>query len=122
VLFYFMLFAEYPSRVTPLHAGQDMEAEIQGRFTNPAFSLSATLSKKDKLKESPAKLGDIFKRMYVADSKKRMTFSNIVKHPLLAEYQGEFQENVNFSSKLEKVEEYKKDEPAADEYGFDSAT
>lgn len=49
-----------------------------------------------------------------------MTFSNIVKHPLFAEYEGEFKDNVAFYNKLEKVEEYKKDEPAGEEYGFDS--
>lgn len=86
-----------------------MKAEIQRRCSNPVFSLSATVSKKDKLKESPTELEDFFKRIFVVDSKKRMTFSNIVKHPLLGEYEGEFQGNVAFYNKLEKAEEYKKD-------------
>lgn len=87
-----------------------MKAEIQRRCGNPAFSLAATLTKKDKLKEQAAELEDFFKRIFVVDSKKRMTFSNIVKHPLFAEYENEFKDNIVFYKKLEKVEEYKKDE------------
>jgi hypothetical protein len=34
------------------------------------------------LKEQATELEDFFKRIFVVDSKKRMTFSNIVKHPL----------------------------------------
>lgn len=45
VLFYFMLFAEYPFK------GHDMKAQIQRRCGNPSFSLAGTLSKKDKLKD-----------------------------------------------------------------------
>ena len=63
-----------------------MKAEIQRRCTNPSFSLVATLSKKDKLKDQANELEDFFKRIFVVDSKKRMTFSNIVKHPLFSEY------------------------------------
>jgi hypothetical protein len=39
----------------------------------------------------------------VVDSKKRMTFSNIVKHPLFGDYEGEFKDNVAFYNKLEKA-------------------
>lgn len=63
-----------------------MKAEIQRRCSNPSFSLVATLSKKDKLKEQQAELEDFFKRIFVVDSKKRMTFSNIIKHPLFIDY------------------------------------
>jgi hypothetical protein len=87
-----------------------MKAEIQRRCGNPAFSLAATLSKKDKLKEQPAELEDFFKRIFVIDSKKRMTFSNIAKHPLFCDYENEFKDNIVFYNKLEKNEEYKKDE------------
>lgn len=88
-----------------------MKAEIQRRCSNPHFSLAATLSKKDKLKESQMELEDFFKRIFVVDSKKRMTFSNIIKHPLFADYENEFKENIVFYNKLEKNEEYFKDEP-----------
>ena len=86
-----------------------MKAEIQRRCANPHFSLIATLSKKDKLKDSHAELEDFFRRIFVVDSKKRMTFSNIVKHPLFNEYESEFKENIVFYNKLEKNEEYYKD-------------
>lgn len=89
-----------------------MKAEIQRRCGNPAFSLAATLSKKDKLKEQAAELEDFFKRIFVIDSKKRMTFSNIAKHPLFCDYENEFKDNIVFYNKLEKNEEYKKDEVA----------
>jgi hypothetical protein len=64
-----------------------MKAEIQRRCANPSFSLTATLTKKDKLKDQAIELEDFFKRIFVVDSKKRMTFSNIVKHPLFEEYE-----------------------------------
>jgi len=63
-----------------------MKAEIQRRCANPHFSLIGTLSKKDKLKESHSELEDFFRRIFVVDSKKRMTFSNIIKHPLFHDY------------------------------------
>jgi hypothetical protein len=97
-----------------------MKAEIERRCSKPSFSLAATLTKKDKLKEQVGELEDFFKRIFVVDSKKRMTFSNIVKHALFADYEGEFKENVAFYNKLEKAEEYKKDDPVGEEYGFDS--
>ena len=63
-----------------------MKAEINRRCNNPSFSLTATLIKKDRLKEHQAELEDFFKRIFVVDSKKRMTFSSIVKHPLFQDY------------------------------------
>lgn len=49
-----------------------------------------------------------------------MTFSNIIKHPLFGDYENEFKENIVFYNKLEKNEEYFKDEPDRFEYGADS--
>lgn len=86
-----------------------MKAEIQRRCANPHFSLIGTLSKKDKLKESHSELEDFFRRIFVVDSKKRMTFSNIIKHPLFNDYENEFKENIVFYNKLEKNEEYFRD-------------
>lgn len=62
-----------------------MKAEINRRC-NPAFSLSSSLTKKDKLKDINPDLEDFFKKIFVVDSKKRLTFSNMVKHPLFQEY------------------------------------
>ena len=49
-----------------------------------------------------------------------MSFSNIVKHPLFCDYENEFKENIVFYNKLEKNEEYFKDEPDHFDYGADS--
>lgn len=62
-----------------------MKAEIQRRCT-PVFNLTAALTKKDRLKELPADVEDFFKKIFVLDSKKRLTFSAILKHPLLKDY------------------------------------
>jgi hypothetical protein len=62
-----------------------MKAEINRRCT-PAFSLANTLTKKERLKDLPADLDDFFKKIFVLDGKKRMTFSAILKHPLLKDY------------------------------------
>ena len=78
-----------------------MKAEINRRC-NPSFSISTTVSKKDKLKDMPPDLDDFFKKIFVVDSKKRMAFSSILKHPLLKEYEHEFSDNVQFYNKLEK--------------------
>jgi hypothetical protein len=58
-----------------------MKAEINRKCT-PAFSLNASLTKKDKLKDLNGDLEDFFKKIFVIDGKKRLTFSNMVKHPL----------------------------------------
>lgn len=39
-----------------------------------------------------------------------MTFSAILKHPLLKDYEHEFTENAQFYNKLEQKEEYQKDQ------------
>ncbi len=62
-----------------------MKAEINRRCT-PNFSVSNTLTKKDRLKDLPTDLDDFFRKIFVLDSKKRMTFSAILKHPLLKDY------------------------------------
>jgi hypothetical protein len=46
----------------------------------------------------------------VLDSKKRLTFSAILKHPLLKDYEKEFCDNATFYGKLEKQEEMQKDQ------------
>ena len=43
---------------------------------------------------------DFFKKIFVMDSKKRITFSNIVRHPLFEPYAHEFEENAMFYHKL----------------------
>ena len=63
-----------------------MKAEINRRCT-PTFSLNNALTKKDRLKELPADIDDFFKKIFVLDSKKRMTFSAILKHSLLNDYE-----------------------------------
>lgn len=78
-----------------------MKAEINRRCT-PSFSLNNTVSKKEKLKDLPADLDDFFKKIFVVDGKKRMTFSAILKHPLLRDYEMEFSDNANFYNQLEK--------------------
>jgi hypothetical protein len=48
-----------------------------------------------------------------------MTFSAIIKHPLFKDYEHEFKENANFYRKLEKNEEFVKDEiDLEDDYGL----
>ena len=82
VLFYFMLFAEYPFKGKHFFdLGHDMKAEIQ-RKCLPAFSLQATVSKRDKLKEIGSHVEDFFKKIFVIDPKKRIRCSEIIKHPV----------------------------------------
>ena len=64
----------------------------------------------------PVDLDDFFKKIFVVDSKKRMTFSAILKHPLLAAYEHEFTDNAQFYNKLEKQEKMQKDEFDNDDY------
>lgn len=80
VLFYFMLFAEYPFK------GHDMKAEITRRCT-PYFNLSNTVQKKEKIKEITPDLEDFFKCIFVLDSKKRITFTGILKHPIFKDHE-----------------------------------
>jgi hypothetical protein len=53
----------------------------------------------------------------VVDSKKRMNFSSIGRHPLFSEFENEFKDNVKFYNNLEKHEEYFKDEQDQFDYG-----
>lgn len=62
-----------------------MKAEITRRCT-PFFSLSNTVSKKEKLKDITPDVEDFFKKIFVIDSKKRITFAHFPKHPLFANY------------------------------------
>lgn len=86
-----------------------MKADIN-RKCNPYFNVQNIVTKKDKLKEINEYVEDFFKQIFVIDSKKRITFSNIVKHPLFEQYRHEFEDNANFYHKLEKNEEYIKDD------------
>lgn len=76
-----------------------MKAEINRRCT-PVFSLANTVSKKEKLKDMPPEIDDFFKKIFVVDSKKRMTFSSILKHPILKNYEHEFSDNAQFYNQL----------------------
>jgi hypothetical protein len=76
-----------------------MKAEIARRCT-PYFSLANTLTKKEKIKDVTADTEDFFKRIFVIDTKKRMTFANIAKHPLFAQYAKEFEANTEFYDKI----------------------
>lgn len=76
-----------------------MKAEINRRC-NPSFSINTSVTKKDKLKDMPVELDDFFKKIFVVDSKKRMAFSAILKHPLLKDYEHEFSDNIQFYNKL----------------------
>ena len=58
----------------------------------------------------PAELDDFFKKIFVVDGKKRMTFSAILKHPLLKDYEHEFSDNAQFYNQLEKKQKMQKDE------------
>jgi len=70
-----MLFAEYPFK------GHDMKAEITRRC-QPYFSVQATVTKKEKLKEITPEVEDFFKKIFVVDAKKRIQFSDLKDHPL----------------------------------------
>lgn len=62
-----------------------MKADIYRRC-NPSFNVNNVVSKKEKLKEINADVEDFFKKIFVVDSKKRITFANIIKHPLFADH------------------------------------
>lgn len=76
-----------------------MKAEITRRCT-PYFNLANTLTKKDKINDITPHTEDFFKKIFVIDTKKRMTFANIAKHPLFADYAKEFEANTEFYDKL----------------------
>ena len=86
-----------------------MKAEIQ-RKCLPAFSLQATVSKRDKLKEVGPHVEDFFKRIFVIDPKKRIRCSEIIKHPVFEKYQSMFEENIKFYSNYENNEKLRKDD------------
>lgn len=66
-----------------------MKADIYRRC-NPYFNVNHTVSKKEKLKDINTDVEDFFKKIFVVDSKKRITFANIIRHPLFADYAKEF--------------------------------
>lgn len=86
-----------------------MKAEITRRCT-PYFSVSNTVSKKEKLKDITPDVEDFFRKIFVVDSKKRITFANFAKHPLFANYAYEMEGNSEFYAKLDKKGDFMKDE------------
>ena len=78
-----------------------MKAEISRRCT-PAFNLNTNLTKKERIKDLPDEVEDFFKKIFVLDSKKRLTFSAMLMHPLLKDYEKEFSDNAKFYEKHEK--------------------
>ena len=102
VLLFFMLYAEYPFKGNLiLNLGHDMRADIQKKCS-PFFNVTTVVSKKDKLKDLNPDLEDFFKQIFVVDSKKRITFSNIIKHPLFQKYRHSFEDTAVFYSEHER--------------------
>lgn len=66
--------------------GHDMKAEINRRCAN-SFNIANALTKKDKMKDVTPDIEDFFKKIFVIDAKKRLSFSAILKHPLLKNYE-----------------------------------
>jgi hypothetical protein len=62
-----------------------MKAEISSRCT-PNFNLANTLTKKEKINNVTAETEEFFKKIFVIDTKKRITFTNIAKLSLFANY------------------------------------
>lgn len=62
-----------------------MKADIVRRC-NPYFNLQSMVSKKEKLKEVNPEVEDFFRKIFVVDAKKRITFANIISHPLFLGY------------------------------------
>jgi hypothetical protein len=62
-----------------------MKADINRKCT-PYFSARSVLSKKEKAKEVTDEVEDFFKKIFVVDIKKRLTFSKIVNHSLFQPY------------------------------------
>lgn len=58
-----------------------MKADIYRRC-NPSFNLQSVVSKKEKLKEVTPEVEDFFRKLFVVDPKKRLTFANIIHHQL----------------------------------------
>lgn len=75
VLFYFMLFADYPFK------GHDLSVDIDRRCAG-GFKLRDALAKSEKLKDITPELEDFFYNIFVLDSRKRMSFAAISAHPL----------------------------------------
>ena len=82
ILLYFMLFAEYPFK------GFDILAEIRN-----GFNLRDAVTRKEKLKDCPTDLDDFFRRIFVVDYRKRITFGKMISHPLLKQYEHESNDN-----------------------------
>lgn len=93
ILLYFMLFAEYPFK------GFDILAEIRKKCSN-GFNLRDAVTRKEKLKDCPTDLDDFFRRIFVVDYRKRITFGKMISHPLLKQYEHEFNDNRQFYARM----------------------
>lgn len=95
-----------------------MKADIQRRCS-PYFNVTNVVSRKEKLKEINADVEDFFKKIFVVDAKKRITFANIIKHPLFSNYSAEFEQTALFYNDYEPNEKYIKDEVEKDVSPYD---
>lgn len=95
ILLFFMLFAEYPFK------GHDLYADIE-RKCRYGFNLREVVVKSAKLLEATPELEDFFRQLFVIDSRKRISFSALVSHPLLQNYYHHFEDNRNFYQAMEK--------------------
>jgi serine/threonine protein kinase len=86
-----------------------LKADIYRRC-NPYFNLQSVVTKREKLKEITSDLEDFFRKLFVVDAKKRITFANIIHHPLFFDYVKEFEQSVMFYKELENNEKYMKDD------------
>lgn len=78
VLFYFMLFAEYP------FGGMDIKQDINKKCAD-GFNVRKVITKPEKLAEITPGLEDFFRKIFEIDHKKRLTFAKLLSHPLFAQ-------------------------------------
>ena len=78
VLFYFMLYAEYP------FGGLDIKTDMTKKCSK-GFSVKDVVTKPEKLAELNSDVENFFKNMFEIDSKKRLTFAKLLSHPLFAQ-------------------------------------
>ena len=90
-----------------------MKAEFE-RKCSAGFELQNVISKKEKIKDNAemkqnlALVSDFFRRIFVIDAKKRMTFADISQHELLSKYQSEIGQNIAFYRNIGSEEETRK--------------
>lgn len=81
ILLYFMLFAEYPFK------GLDILSDIKRKCSGVGFNVREVVIKKERLNQCTIELEDFFRRIFVIDYKKRITFQKIISHPLFRNYE-----------------------------------